>query len=76
MSSIKSLYAASYVHAAHHVDQAASKVASSTNLKFFSIHAIQLVTKTFTSLLAFLASLYEFFVYCTTIKLSSLISKI
>lgn len=50
------------------------KIEESDRTGFMNLPVVQQLIKVITSLLAFMATLYEFILYCTTIRLSQIVS--
>ena len=69
-----SLYQSVARQIAKHMDTLTQKIEETNKIGFMNLPVVQQLMKVITSLLAFLATVYEFTLYCTTIRLSQIVS--
>jgi len=73
VSSLTKLYTNLYVSLGKHIDELSSKLLDGSKTNFLTLPFTSLLIKVFTSMLTFLATLYEFLTYCTTIRVTQLL---
>lgn len=73
MSSFQKLYQAVYIQVAKHIELLVEKISTTTHINFLQLKFTHLLIKVFTSLLSFLATLYEFISYCCNFQISYII---
>ena len=74
VSSLQNIYNAVYIQVAKHIASIVQKIEMTGYVGFLNLQFTQQLLRVFTSLLAFLATLYEFVSYCTVVRVSSFIS--